>query len=231
MSFTKMSANVLEQPYKDQYLNVYQKGALIGMCIDIIIREKSNGERGILDLMHKLSSEYGVDKPFNDNELFAKITQLTYPEVGEFLNKYVAGTTPIPYDFYLAKVGVTKAVEKKAAPVFIKGQTPYISVDKKTKEIAVRSDVGTNEFFKNLNLKGGDIILSVNNKSYSLDNIYDLITESENWKENDPITIKIKRGGKEETIKGTVKLPYEESETFKATDASKEKLKNAWLKG
>ena len=36
---------------------------------------------------------------------------------------------------------------------------------------------------------------------------------------------------KEETIKGTVKLPYEESETFKATDASKDKLKNAWLKG
>jgi hypothetical protein len=34
-----MSANVLEQPYKDQYINVYQ-GALIGMCIDIIIREK-----------------------------------------------------------------------------------------------------------------------------------------------------------------------------------------------
>jgi predicted metalloprotease with PDZ domain len=34
------------------------KGALIGMCIDIIIREKSNGERGILDLMQKLSNEF-----------------------------------------------------------------------------------------------------------------------------------------------------------------------------
>ena len=27
MSFTKMSKNVLNPPYKDQYLNVYQKGA------------------------------------------------------------------------------------------------------------------------------------------------------------------------------------------------------------
>jgi predicted metalloprotease with PDZ domain len=51
MTFTKMSANVLKKPYKDQYLNVYEKGALIGMCIDIIIREKSDGARGILDLM------------------------------------------------------------------------------------------------------------------------------------------------------------------------------------
>ena len=231
MSFTVMSKNVLEQPYKDQYLNVYQKGALIGMCIDIIIREKSNGERGILDLMHKLSSEYGVEKPFNDDELFAKITQLTYPEVGEFLTKYVQGTTPIPYDFYLAKVGVAKASEKKAGPVFLKGQTPYITIDKQTKEIIVRSDIEPNDFFKNLNLKGGDKILAVNNKPYSLDNIYDLIGESENWKENDPITLKVKRGTKEETIKGTVKLPFEESETFKATDASKDKLRNAWLKG
>ena len=49
MPFTTMSANVLKSPYKEQYLNVYQKGALIGMCIDIIIREKSNGEKGILN--------------------------------------------------------------------------------------------------------------------------------------------------------------------------------------
>ena len=231
MSFTLMSKNVLEQPYKDQYLNVYQKGALIGMCIDIIIREKSNGERGILDLMHKLANEYGVEKPFNDNELFAKITELTYPEVGEFLNKYVAGTTPIPYDFYLAKVGVTKAAEKVPGSIFIKGQTPYISVDKATKAISVRPDVDLNVFFTSLNLKAGDGIATVNGKAYSLDNIYDLITESENWKDNDPITLQIKRDGKEQTIKGTVKLPYEEKETFKATDASKEKLKTAWLKG
>jgi len=231
MSFTVMSKNVLEPPYKDQYLNVYQKGALIGMCIDIIIREKSNGERGILDLMHKLSSEYGVEKPFNDNELFAKITQLTYPEVGEFLKTYVAGTTPIPYETYLAKVGVTKSVEKAPGTIFIKGQQPYIGVDKATKAISVRKDVDLNVFFTNLNLKAGDGIATVNGKTYNLDNIYDLITESENWKENDPITLQIKRDGKEQTIKGTVKLPYEEKETFKATDASKEKLKTAWLKG
>jgi predicted metalloprotease with PDZ domain len=69
MSFTTMS-NVLKQPYKDQYINVYQKGSLIGMCLDIIIRKKSNG-RGILDLMQNFL-EYGVSKPFNDNELLLK---------------------------------------------------------------------------------------------------------------------------------------------------------------
>jgi hypothetical protein len=57
-----MSANVLKQPYKDQYINVYQR--VIDRNVDIIIREKQ-GRKGILDLMQKLANEYGVSKPFN----------------------------------------------------------------------------------------------------------------------------------------------------------------------
>ena len=74
MSFTKMSKNVLNPPYKDQYLNVYQKGALIAMCIDIQMRELSGGKRGILSLMQDLSKEFGSNKPFNDEDLFPTIT-------------------------------------------------------------------------------------------------------------------------------------------------------------
>ncbi|HEX9601435.1 MAG TPA: peptidase M61, partial [Mariniflexile sp.] len=63
MSFTIMSENILKEPYKSQYINVYQKGALIGMCIDILMREESNGNRGILSLMKELSNKYGKNKP------------------------------------------------------------------------------------------------------------------------------------------------------------------------
>lgn len=227
--FTTMSANVLKSPYKEQYLNVYEKGALIGMCLDIIIRENSHGERGILDLMQKLSTEYGVSKPFNDKDLFAKITQLTYPEVGDFLKTYVSGTTPIPYATYLAKVGVAKTLKKVPGNVFLKGKSPYIN--RTTKEINVLPNIELNDFYKNLGINGGDILMSINDKSYTLDNIYDMIAESQNWKEDDAITIKIKRDGKEQILKGKVKLPYEEKEGLEATDASKANLKAAWLKG
>jgi predicted metalloprotease with PDZ domain len=231
MPFTTMSANVLKSPYKEQYLNVYQKGALIGMCIDIIIREKSNGERGILNLMQQLSKEYGVSKAFNDEELFAKITALTYPEVGNFLSTYVSGSTPIPYDIFLAKVGVSKTKDKKAGNVFLKGQSPYITVNKETKEILVRPDTELIDFYKNLDLRAKDIIVAINDKAYTLDNIYDMIGESENWKENDAITIKIKRDGKEQILTGKVSLPFEETEGLKATESAKTNMKNAWLKG
>jgi hypothetical protein len=57
-----------------------------------------------------------------------------------------------------------------------------------------------------------------------------MITISQTWKENDAISIKIKRDGKEQVIKGKVKLPYEEKEGLNATDATKSTLKEAWLK-
>lgn len=231
MPFTEMSSNVLTSPYKEQYLNVYEKGALIGMCLDIIIRENSNGKRGLLDLMQKLSQEYGVNKAFNDEDLFAKIIALTYPEVGEFLKTYVSGPTPIPYADFLKRVGITKSKVTVAGSVFGTRQSPNININQQTKEISVISGKELNDFYKNLDLRVGDVFIAINDKSYSTDNIYDLFSDSKKWKENDAISIKIKRDGKEQIINGLVKLPYEEKASFIYTDTSKEALKEAWLKG
>jgi predicted metalloprotease with PDZ domain len=230
MPFTTMSGNVLTEPYKSQYLNVYEKGALIGMCLDILIREKSNGERGILDLMRKLSNEYGASKPFDDQELFGKIVQFTYPEVGEFLNKYVSGETPIPYAEFLAKVGVSKTTKKVPGNVFVKDQSPYITIKPGTKDIVVLNGIQLNSFMKTLGLKGGDVIKSINGKDYNLDNIYEMIMGSQDWKEGDAVAVKIERDGKETTLNGKVKLEYEDAEGYMATDHSKDKLREAWLK-
>jgi len=232
MSFTKMSKNVLEKPYKEQYLNVYQKGALIAMCIDIQMRELSNGKRGILSLMQDLSNEFGSDKPFNDNELFPTITRITYPQIGEFLNKYVAGETPIPYDEYFAKMGVTKGKTTVSGNPFLKdGRTPLITVDQSTKQIKALADVSNNVFMTTLGIKGNDVLKAFNDKEYNLDNIYDLIMTSESWKDGEAIKVTVTRDGKDQVLTGKINLPKEEKSGFMATDKTKEAVKNAWLKG
>lgn len=231
MPFTKMSSNILDEPYKGAYYNVYLKGALIAMCIDIQMRESSNGQKGILDLMQDLSKEYGSNKPFNDADLFATITKLSYPAVGQFLNTYVAGNTPIPYEQYFAKVGVTKGKIMKTGSPFLKGQeTPYVTVNA-AQEIVILPNIEGNDFMTAMKLKSGDVILAVNDTKYNLENIYDLIMSSMSWKDGDAITMKIKRDGKEQTLTGKVKLPKEEVEGYHDTDASKAKLREAWLKG
>jgi predicted metalloprotease with PDZ domain len=231
MSFTEMSANVLKAPYKDQYLNVYEKGALIAMCIDIEIRERSNGQRGILDLMQKLTNEYGSKKPFTDDELFAKITQLTYPEVGEFLSKYVEGTTPIPYDYYFEKVGVSKGKNKKAANPFLNGKEPVITINQSTKEIMIRPSVTLGNCLTKIGLQSDDTILAVNGVNYSLDNVYEMMSSVQDWKEGQIISIKIKRNGKEQTLSGAAQITYNETEGYQVTNPNKQTLNSAWLKG
>jgi len=231
MPFTKMSANVLEKPYKDQYLNVYEKGALIAMCIDITIREKSNGQRGILDLMQKLSNEFGSSKPFSDELLFDKIIELTYPEVGTFLNTYVDGETPIPYEDYFAKMGITYSKIKKSGNPFLNGSTACITGVPSTKEVVIRANTELTTFLKNIGVKGDDVIKAINGKEYTLDSISEMMESVQNWKEGDTITMKIKRDGKEQTLTGKAIIPVLETQGYTLTDTTKETLKQAWLKG
>jgi len=228
MSFTVMSENVLQNPYKDQYLNVYEKGALIGMCIDIIIREKSNGQKGIRNMMQDLTNIYGPARPFKDDELFAKITEITYPEVGDFLNKYVAGTTPINYDEYFAKVGIAKVKSKKSVNPFLNGTTSCITSNAE-KQIVIR-DTELTESLKSLNLKAGDIITEIDGKKYDFSAIAELLDSVEKWNEQTPVAMKVIRDGKEIALAGTPKLTYTEVEGYKLNDESKKALNESWLR-
>jgi predicted metalloprotease with PDZ domain len=79
--FTDISKYTLDT-YHDQYYNVYQKGALIGLCLDIKLRGLSDGKYGLRNLMIDLSKKYGKNQAFNDDELFDVITKMTYPEIG-----------------------------------------------------------------------------------------------------------------------------------------------------
>lgn len=232
MPFTKMGVGILKKPYKDNFLNVYEKGALIAMCIDIIIREKSNGEKGILNLMHSLSNEFGHSKPFNDDELFRKIELYTYPEVRMFLDNHVAGGIPVNYDDYFAKVGVVEAKIEKIGIPFMKGQTPLITINPSNKEIILLNIKPLSEFFTHIGMQGGDVILKVNDTAYNYDNIYDLIMTSMNWNDGEPIKIDIRRDGELMTINGKIKMPVEEVDGLKSTDdSSKTALREAWLRG
>jgi len=95
--FTEISKFTLEK-YHEQYYNVYQKGALIGMCLDLILLKNSNGERNLRDVMLELSRKYGKEKAFNDETLLDELAAMTYPDVAEFFEKHVQGSGPIAAD-------------------------------------------------------------------------------------------------------------------------------------
>lgn len=233
--FTVMSEKVLEKPYSDYYAHVYDRGALIGMCIDIIMREQSNGERGVLGLMKELSAKYGKTRPFEDNSIIAEITAMTYPEVGQFFKDHVQGSVPIDYSVYLDKVGVEFGSELKDVGYFLDGNQPFISARKAEDEVFIIPGLEVHSFFKELGIQGGDVIVSINEKEYGVANVYDLISDPNSWKVGDPITFVIKREGELMTLNGKVskprgsKLTLTELQYF--TDSKELRTRNSWLKG
>ncbi|MDT0677496.1 peptidase M61 [Autumnicola musiva] len=233
MSFTVMSENILEDAYKDSYYNVYQKGALIGMALDIRLRELSDGQMGILDLMKKLTERYGKNKPFEDEELIPAIVELTYPEIQEFFDTYVSGTTPIPYDSFFEKVGLELREDQVPVDYLLKDQsTPYITVNA-SGSILVRNDIELNTFFTDLGLQGGDVIREINSVAYTRENIYDLVMASQNWNEGDQIEVKITRNGEDMVLEGPMvaaKAPGMRLTEIPSAGSQQIELRHTWLK-
>jgi Predicted protease with the C-terminal PDZ domain len=105
LAFTQLS-KYAASTYADQYGNVYEKGALIGACLDIYLLHLSDGGYGLKDLTHDLGVRYGKDSYFEDEELFDEIARLSYPEAKAFLEKYVEGREAIPYEYYFGLAGI-----------------------------------------------------------------------------------------------------------------------------
>jgi predicted metalloprotease with PDZ domain len=231
VSFTEMSKNVLNPEMKKLYPNVYQKGALLAMCIDLIIREKSNGQRGILDMMAKLSNIYGPKKPFDDSEIISVVTNVTYPEVGEFVQKYIVDGDPIDYINYLKFAGIERTTIKRPVQIaLILNDKPYIKFDKENNRVLAVVPDSENEFVNSVGLQNDDQILEINGQILDMSDLITVFGGVYNLKEGTPMVIKVIRNGKEIELKGNAKVNYLDSPGYKFTDQTKKNLKDCWLK-
>jgi len=235
MSFTIMSENVLNEPYASQYYNVYMKGALMGMCIDILMRKESDGNRSMLSLMKELSAKYGKEKPFEDDKLIAEITAMTYPSVGEFLKTHVEGDVPINYNEFFAMVGLKMGeTQVETNYIFAGGQNVIFDGDQEKGIIFFSPMAEKNSFWKSQGVKAGDVIKKVNGTDLTLANAQGVIGGMFGWEEGQEITMDLERDGKPMLIKAILTKAYAADERIvedeNATEAQKA-LRAAWLKG
>ncbi len=235
MSFTIMSENVLDKPYASQYYNVYMKGALIGMCIDILMRKESDGNRSMLSLMKELSAKYGKEKPFVDDNLITEITAMTYPSVGEFLKTHVEGDVPINYNDFFTMAGLTLGEsEVPTNYIFAGGQNVIFDADQEKGNIFFSPMALKNSFWASQGIQAGDIIKKVNGADLTLANAQQVVGGMFGWQEGQDITMDLERNGEPVVIKATLTKATATSESLiedeNATDAQKA-LRAAWLKG
>jgi predicted metalloprotease with PDZ domain len=236
--FTTMSSGVLVT-YHKQFGNVYQKGALITMCLDIKLLQLSNGKYGIMNLIHDLSNKYGKQKGFKDDELFSEIEKLTYPEIKQLLDTYVGGNQPLPLEQILNIVGVNyKAQVETKDSTFSMGKVS-LGFNSATGRIIVNDTTKMNALGKNLGYHLYDEIISVNGEKISAANANNFFQNFGNTsKPGDDFVIKISR----KDAKGTdtvelksvmTKFPKIKFNALELADnPSRQQLliRNAWLK-
>ncbi|WP_034258273.1 M61 family metallopeptidase [Altibacter lentus] len=233
MSFTEMSENVIDEPYASNYYNVYQKGALIGMCIDILMREESNGTRSMLSLMKELSQKYGKNKPFEDDTIIAEITEMTYPSVGAFLKTHVEGTTPIDYNTFFEKVGLQMVEGRVEGNFIMNGNVPMVS-GSPDKGIFFTNLATQNSFWAEQGVQAGDVIKSVNGTEVTLQNANTIFQEVYGWEVGKEISVILERDGSPVVIETVTTQPYvtgQKLEENPAATAQQIALRKAWLKG
>ena len=215
LPFTTMSLGCLDI-YHEEYGNVYLKGALINMCLDIELRQLSKGKYGTQELMRDLGKEFGANKAFNDDELFDKITKMTYPEIRTFFTTYVEGDTPIPYETYLKKAGISLSPEGTMEVISMGNISMNYNITAESSTIFIENLEGSNSFAKDMGYKVGDKFLSINGQSLTAGNADRAINAwKQTTKAGDKVVVMVERkldNGKVKKVKLkgnaiTVKVP------------------------
>src|SRR5690606_34586159 len=154
--------------------------------------ELSRGKTGLRDLMLELSKTYGKDNAFKDDELFDKITELTYPEIREFFKRHVEGPEPLPLEETFRKVGIIYEAESNQRVNSYGSFVP--GYDQEAQKISIAETEGMDAFGRKMGFKQGDLLLKWNGTEITPMNVRELIGEElQKMKPGSDITVTVSR--------------------------------------
>ena len=226
VAMTELSKNVLLPEYQKMYGVVYEKGALLGMFLDITLREQSGGKVTLLSLIRELTKKFGPDRPFEDTVLFNEIEAVAGKDIRPFLNTYFDSATEIPYADMFAKIGWKYVQEDSIQGFGFSGVRARMTDS--TLTLSVRKEDNA------LGAKQGDIVLSVNGIAVNPrdeeenESIISMINDPET---EDEVSISVKREDDIITLKGSPKSTKKQEKSVilenpEANDAQKALFKH-----
>ncbi len=96
----------------DHWGLVYGGGMLVGIAQDMIIRNATNNEKSMDDLMRNLYAQYGnTNDYYSLEELQNMMSELSGMDQTGFFNSYVLGSNKIPIEDYLSRAGLNSHIE------------------------------------------------------------------------------------------------------------------------
>jgi predicted metalloprotease with PDZ domain len=102
----------------EESVSYYTKGQVLGDLLDVLIRDRTNNEKSLDDVLRALNTDFAKQgKTYRDSlDIRLEAEKIAGGSFEEFFNKYVAAAEPLPYQQVLALAGLElRTVEHKRA--------------------------------------------------------------------------------------------------------------------
>ena len=222
ISLTELSLHSTEK--QDQYPNIYQKGALVAGLLDIRLLQLSGGKKGLREVINQLYKDYGANKAFSEKDFFDELVKRTYPEIGDFIKRYIQGTEKLPIAEYYGWLGID--------------YKEYVGVDSSKISIGFGIGVKDGKFIitrvDNPTADGvaaGDFVLKVNGEEVTMQNAQAKFAFMSKMKVGDSFNLTVDRKGEQKEVKVYMQ-PRPIKHEFKVLDNATEQqlaLRSAWM--
>jgi len=92
----------------ERSISYYNKGELLGVMLDLAVREASHGRVSLREVLQWMNTNYAKKGRFFDDSAGVRqaAEAVSHADLGWFFTKYVAGTDEIPWNDFLRSVGL-----------------------------------------------------------------------------------------------------------------------------
>jgi predicted metalloprotease with PDZ domain len=183
----------------EESISYYNKGQILGVLLDILIRERTDNRAGLDDVVRSLNEEYAkAGRFYNESEglrvamedVIRKKAPSADADLKDFFRRYVSGSDEIPYTDFLGRAGwmLRDTSQHRAALGF--------SVYRDSANSASIAYLDRESGAGAAGLKEGDVLIALNGESFP--------RAPERWlRDHQPeerVAVKIQRGREEREL-------------------------------
>jgi predicted metalloprotease with PDZ domain len=211
----------------ERSISYYNKGELLGVILDLEVREVSHGAASLREVLQWMNTHYARQGRFFDGSdgVREAAQAVTHADFSAFFTKYVTGTEELPWDEYFRSVGLRVEGVSSTVP------DPGFNASRNFDGPMAVSSVTPGSDAEHAGLQVGDLIVELQGKPAGQESRQVLARLNS----GDALSVKVRgrRGAERELrwkIGGRQELSYELRDLAQITPEQRAR-RNAWLRG